>query len=111
VADKGTLRYKIIAAPIGPGGDYRAGPDKTTYIRRFATESRREDYWRRFVVPKTGNDRGLLFQVAMIDEWNDGWKFVGEARYSDEPLICKWNCDQSLHVVECGREGLSRKAS
>lgn len=96
------LRYKIVAAPIGKGGSYRAWPDKTTYIRRFPSEARRLDYWRRFVVPKSERSRGLGFQLAMIDEWTNHWEFVGEARYADDPVVSKRNEDPTRHIVEVG---------
>jgi len=105
------LRYKIVAAPIGPDGSYRAWPDKTTYIRRFASEGKRADYWRRFVLPKTESARGLVFQIAMVNEWNGGWEFVAEPRFADLPVIGKINRDPTLHIVECGSNGFSRKAS
>ena len=111
MAQKKNLRYKIVAAPIGPCGGYRAWPDKTTYIRRFMSEGKRQDYWRRFVVPKSETESGLLFQITMIDEWSGGWEFVSEARYADQPTICGSNCDPSVHIVECGRASVTRKVS
>lgn len=111
MATKKTMKYKIVAAPIGPCGSYRAWPDKTTYIRRFMTEGRRADYWRRFVVPKSEGNHGLKFQIAMVNEWSNGWEFVAEPRYADQPTISEENRDPSLHIVECGRAGLSRKVS
>ena len=95
-------RYKVVAAPIGADGSYRAWPDKTTYVRHFNSEARRNDYWRRFVKTKTTTTRGLQYQLAMIDEWSGGWEFVDEARYSDEPVIGKKNLDPSIHIVETG---------
>lgn len=99
------LRYKIVAAPIGQDGSYRAWPDKTTYIRRFSSKGKRLDYWRRFVVPKSERSRGLGFQLAMVDEWTNSWEFVGEARYADDPLVSKQNDDPSRHIVEVGASG------
>ena len=108
--NKETLRYKIVAAPIGPCGSYRAWPDKTTYIRRFSSERRRADYWRRFVETKSAQDRGLHFQIAMVNEWSNGWEFVAEPRYADQPVICGINKEPSLHIVEVGSIGNCRKA-
>ena len=64
MADEKTIRYKIVAAPIGPDGSYRAWPDKTTYIRSFISERKRQDYWRRFVVPKSSEQRGLAVSAG-----------------------------------------------
>jgi len=111
MSEEGLKRYKIVAAPIGPDGSYRAWPDKTTYIRRFSSAARRDDYWRRFVVPKSDTDRGLIFQIAMINEWSGGWEFVAEPRYADLPIIGKVNRDPTLHIVECGSNGTACKAS
>ncbi len=111
MTDAKPLRYKIVAAPIGENGRYRAWPDKTTYIRRFLSEGKRLDYWRRFVVPKSELSRGLGFQLAMIDEWTDHWEFVGEARYADLPLVSKLNDDPSRHIVEVGSNAITRQAS
>jgi len=111
VVSKKNLRYKIVAAPIGSCGSYRAWPDKTIYVRRFASEGRRADYWRRFVVPKSEEDRGLKFQIAMVNEWSNGWEFVAEPRYADRPTICEETRDPSRQIVECGTAGVSRKVS
>ncbi len=110
MAQKEPLRLKIVAAPIGPDGSYRAWPDKKTYVRRFKTEGLREDYWRRFVVTKSVEERGLAYQIAMVNEWVGGWEFVAEPRYADQPIIGKVSDDPSVHIVECGR-GARRKAS
>ncbi len=105
MSDSKIIRYKIVAAPIGPGDDYRAWPDKTTYIRRFTSTAKRQDYWRRFVVPKSTDEGGLKFQIAMIDEWRNGWEFVAEPRYADLPVIGGVSSDASVSIVECGRVG------
>jgi len=101
VSDPAPQCFKIVAAPIGPDGSYRAWPDKTTYVRRFKSEGRRNDYWRRFVVTKSGETRGLVFQLAMVDEWVGGWRFVAEPRYADAPVICNKKAMPSQHIVEC----------
>lgn len=93
--------FKIVAAPLGPDGSYRAWPDKTTFVRRFTSEARRNDYWRRFVRTRSVESRGLRFQLAMIDEWLGGWRFVAEPRYSDEPIIYRKKILPSQHIVEC----------
>ena len=93
--------FKIVAAPIGPDGRYQAWPDKTTYVRRFASEARRNDYWRRFVLTKSAVTRGLGFQLAMVDEWIGGWRFVAEPRYADVPIIFNKKHDPSQHIIEC----------
>lgn len=111
MAAKDTLRLKIVAAPIGPDGSYRAWPDKKTYVRRFSSEGKRNDYWRRFVEPKSSEERGLVYQIAMVNEWVGGWEFVAEPRYADEPIIGKPSSDPTVHIVECGRGAASRKAS
>ena len=108
---KKSLRYKIVAAPIGPDGSYRAWPDKKTYVRHFTSEGRRQDYWRRFVEPKSSLTGGLDYQIAMVNEWPGGWEFVSEARYGDEPVIAKVSTDPTVHIVECGATGNARKAS
>ena len=52
MAQKEPLRLKIVAAPIGPDGSYRAWPDKKTHLRRRKAEGLRDDQWRHFVVTK-----------------------------------------------------------
>ena len=93
--------FKIVAAPLGPDGSYRAWPDKTTYVRRFSSEARRSDYWRRFVRTKSVETRGLLFQLAMVDEWIGGWCFVAEPRYADTPIIYRKKQRPTQQIVEC----------
>lgn len=111
MADEKSMRYKIVAAPIGPDGSYRAWPDKTTYIRSFTSEKKRQDYWRRFVVPKSSEKNGLVFQLAMINEWRANWEFVEAPRYADLPVIGEINNDLARHIVECGRTGRTQRAS
>ena len=111
MAEKDSLKLKIVAAPLGPDGSYRAWPDMKTYVRRFSTEARRDDYWRRFVVPKSGEERGMRYQIAMVNEWVGGWEFVAEPRYADVPIIGKVSSDPTVHIVECGRGATNRKAS
>lgn len=94
--------YKICAAPIGEGGRYHAWPDKLTYVRRFPTAERRENYWKRYVAPKGSDYHGLAFQVVMVDEWSGGWRFVGSPVYADWPLISRVTNSNYGHIVEVG---------
>lgn len=94
--------YKICAAPIGEGGRYHAWPDKVTYVRRFPSAERREQYWKRYVAPKGSDYHGLAYQIVMVDEWSGGWRFVGEPVYADWPLIGRVTNNGSGHIVECG---------
>ena len=111
MADEHAIRFKIVAAPIGPDGSYRAWPDKTTYIRSFTSERKRQDYWRRFVVTKSSEQRGQLFQLAMINEWRADWEFVADPRYADLPIIGDVIDITGQHIVECGRTGHKKQAS
>lgn len=111
MADEKAIRFKIVAAPIGPDGSYRAWPDKTTYIRSFTSARKRQDYWRRFVVTKSSEQHGLLFQLAMINEWRASWEFIEEPRYADLPIIGEVCEITGKHIIECGRTGRKRRAS
>lgn len=94
--------YKICAAPLGQGGRYHAWPDKITYVRRFPTPLRRDSYWRRYVVPKASGQRGLAYQVVMVDEWSGGWEFASEPVYADWPLISRIGKSHDGPIVEVG---------
>ena len=100
--DSGDIIYKICAAPIGAGGRYHAWPDKVTYVRRFPSAERRDNYWKRYVLPRGSDYHGLAYQVVMVDEWSGGWRFVGDPVYSDVPLIGKEIHNAVGHIVECG---------
>lgn len=92
--------YKICAAPIGDCGRYHAWPDKITYVRRFPNADRRDLYWKKYVKPRGSDYHGLTFQIAMVDEWSGGWRFVGDPVYSDVPLIGKIKGSVAGHIIE-----------
>ena len=94
--------YKICAAPLGSGGRYHAWPDKVTYVRRFPSAARRTNYWRRYIASKASEQRGLRYQIAMVDEWSGGWSFVGDPLYADRPIICRVLGAHAGPIVEVG---------
>ena len=99
-ADDATV-FKICAAPIGQDGHYHAWPDKITFVRRFPSAEKRDQYWNRYVVPKGTDYHGLSYQIAMVDEWRGGWRFVGRPLYADLPLIGRPNRRPANgHIVE-----------
>ena len=98
----GGIVHELMVQPRGGDGTYRSDDGGGfTYVKRFRSAVERLDFWHHRVIPATRPEAGPSFRFVMLDLAGGEYRFVGEIRYADEPVLSGKPDGAYPHVVFC----------